>query len=73
MGHVVYLEGGLLRGALEPALDARLHRGYQGVVAKGFPGFFAVMDRNIIIAFIVITVTVAIPLLKQWVVDYWPY
>ena len=34
---------------------------------------FAVMDRNIIIAFIVITVTVAVPFLKQWVMVYWPY
>lgn len=34
---------------------------------------FAVMDRNIVIAFIVITVTVAVPFLKQWVVVYWPY
>ena len=34
---------------------------------------YAVMDRNIVIAFIVITVTVAIPFLKQWVVAYWPY
>lgn len=34
---------------------------------------YAVMDRNIVIALIIITVTVAIPFLKQWMVAYWPY
>lgn len=62
---------------------------FQMEIRRRYPGFdptlwftgvlfftgmiYAVMDRNIVIAFIVITVTVAIPLLKQWVVDYWPY
>ena len=34
---------------------------------------YAVMDRNIIIAFTVIAVTLVIPFLKQWVVANWPY
>ncbi|MGA9535821.1 MAG: hypothetical protein WBR24_07915 [Desulfobacterales bacterium] len=62
---------------------------FQMEIRRRYPGFdptllvtgvlffagmiYAVMDRNIIIAFITITVTVAIPYLKQWVVAYWPY
>ena len=34
---------------------------------------YAVIDRNIIIAFITMVVAVAIPYLKQWIVAYWPY
>jgi hypothetical protein len=34
---------------------------------------YAVIDRNIIIAFITMTVAVAIPYLKQWIVAFWPY
>lgn len=62
---------------------------YQIEIRRRYPGFdptlmatgavflagmiFAVIDRNIIIAFIVIAVTVAIPFLKKWMVAYWPY
>jgi hypothetical protein len=34
---------------------------------------YAVIDRNIIIAFVTMAVAVAIPHLKQWIVVYWPY
>ncbi|GAB6908824.1 membrane hypothetical protein [Desulfosarcina cetonica] len=34
---------------------------------------YAVIDRNIIIAFITMAVAVAIPYLRQWIVVYWPY
>ena len=34
---------------------------------------YAVMERNIIIAFIVLVATIAVPFLKQWVIIYWPY
>ena len=34
---------------------------------------YAVMDRNIIIAIIILVATVAIPFLIHWVVIYWPY
>ncbi len=34
---------------------------------------YAVIDRNIVIAFITMAVTAAIPYLKQSIVAYWPY
>ena len=34
---------------------------------------YAVIDRNITIAFITMAVTAAIPYLKQSIVAYWPY
>jgi hypothetical protein len=34
---------------------------------------YAVTERNIIIAFIVLVATIAVPFLKQWVIIYWPY
>lgn len=34
---------------------------------------YAVMERNIIIALVVLLTTIAVPFLKQWVVIYWPY
>lgn len=34
---------------------------------------YAVMERNIIIAFVILVATIAVPFLKQWVIIYWPY
>ena len=34
---------------------------------------YAVMERNIIIAIVVLLATIAVPFLKQWVIIYWPY
>ena len=34
---------------------------------------YAVMERNIIIAIVVLLTTIAVPFLKQWVIIYWPY
>jgi uncharacterized SAM-binding protein YcdF (DUF218 family) len=34
---------------------------------------YAVMERNIIIALVVLLATIAVPFLKQWVIIYWPY
>jgi hypothetical protein len=34
---------------------------------------YAVMERNIIIALVVLVATIAVPFLKQWVIIYWPY
>ncbi len=63
--------------------------GYQMEIRQRYPEFdptlmatgvfllagmiYAVIDRNIIIAFITFAVTVAIPFLNQWIVAYWPY
>ena len=38
-----------------------------------FGMIYAVMERNIIIAFIVLVATIAVPFLKQWAIIYWPY
>ncbi|MGB5986627.1 MAG: hypothetical protein WBG37_15080 [Desulfobacterales bacterium] len=62
---------------------------FQAQIQKHYPGFdptlwatgavffggmtYAVMERNIIIVFIVLVATVAVPFLKQWAVAYWPY
>lgn len=47
------------------------------LLATGFIFFvgmiYAVMERNVIIAFIVLVATIAVPFLKQWVIVYWPY
>jgi uncharacterized SAM-binding protein YcdF (DUF218 family) len=34
---------------------------------------YAVMERNIIIALVVLLATIAVPFLMQWVIIYWPY
>ena len=34
---------------------------------------YAVMERNIVIAIVVLLTTIAVPFLKQWVIIYWPY
>jgi uncharacterized paraquat-inducible protein A len=34
---------------------------------------YAVMERNIIIALVVLVATIAAPFLKQWIIIYWPY
>ena len=34
---------------------------------------YAVMERNIIIAIVVLLATIAVPFLRQWVIIYWPY
>jgi hypothetical protein len=34
---------------------------------------YAVMERNIIIALVVLVATIAVPFLRQWVIIYWPY
>ena len=34
---------------------------------------YAVMERNIIIAIVVLLATIAVSFLKQWVIIYWPY
>ena len=42
-----------------------------GIFVAGM--IYAVMERNIIIAIVVLLATIAVPFLKQWVIIYWPY
>jgi hypothetical protein len=53
-----------------PAYDPTL-LGTGAIFVAGM--IYTVIERNIVIAIVVLLATIAVPFLKQWVIIYWPY